>query len=360
MRVFNFSAGPSTLPLSVLTKAQAELLDYQGTGMSVMEMSHRSPPYQDLAEASEARLRRLLGIPDDYRVLFLQGGATAQFAAVPLNLVGAEATVAYLDTGIWSQKAIEEAERFVGRVCIAGSSRETGYRGLPEVSALNLPDSAAYLHYTANETIGGVEFKDPPEPGQRPLIADMSSNLLSRVLDIRRFGLIYAGAQKNMGPSGVTVVIVRQDLLDQVPSRAPAVLDYGRQSAQGSMLNTPATYPWYLLGAVLEWLEAAGGVPFMDQESTRKSEFLYAAIDASALYRNDIEAVARSRMNIPFRLVEPQLESLFLKEARERGLVNLEGHRSVGGLRASLYNAMPYEGVVALVGFMRDFEARHG
>lgn len=348
------------LPSAVLEEAQEELLDFRGSGMSVMEISHRSALYQELAHDAESRLRRLLLIPDDYRVLFLQGGATGQFAAIPLNLAAAESTVAYVDSGIWAMKAIDEAKRFVSTVHVVASSRREGYLSVPQVPAEGAFRDARYLHYTANETIGGLEFQVPPETGAVPLIADMSSNLLTRVLDIPRYGLIYAGAQKNLGPAGVTVVIVREALLGEVPSRAPAILDYVRQSLEGSMLNTPATYPWYLLGKVLLWLESRGGVPEMERESLRKSDLLYSAIDGSGFYANSIRPDSRSRINVPFTLPTPALERRFLDEAAAQGLRNLEGHRSVGGLRASLYNAMPFEGVTALVRFMADFEARHG
>ena len=359
MRVFNFSAGPSMLPAEVLIKAREEMIDFRGSGMSVMEISHRSDLYREVAESSELRLRRLLAIPYHYGVLFLQGGASAQFAAVPLNLVGASDRVAYVDTGIWSQKAIEEARRFVGEVVIAASSEGTGYSRLPAREGWSDIKGAAYLHYTANETIGGLEFHSIPEVGDLPLVCDMSSNILSRPMEVSRFGVIYAGAQKNIGPSGLTVVLVREDLLQKVASRAPRILDYAAQAKNGSMLNTPPTYPWYLLGLVLEWLEAQGGVAAMDRASHRKSERLYDILDRSSLFDNPIDPSSRSRMNVPFTLRQPALEPLFLKAARERGLVNLEGHRSVGGFRASLYNAMPYEGVEALVACLQDFEARH-
>mgnify|MGYP006275760615 CR=1 FL=1 len=348
------------LPLSVLEQAKAELTDFRGSGMSVMEISHRSDLYLEVAQCSELRLRKLLEIPDHYQILFLQGGATAQFAAVPLNLVEAQGRVAYVDTGIWSSKAIEEARRFTGEVIVAASSASTGYTRLPVEEEWKDFDGAGYLHYTSNETIGGLEFQSVPESAGIPLVCDMSSNLLSRPLDVSKFGLIYAGAQKNIGPSGITVVILREDLLKASASRAPRVLDYALQAQNGSMLNTPPTYPWYLLNLVLEWLEAQGGVHAMERENLRKSELLYRVIDQSSLFDNPMAQGSRSRMNIPFRIREASLTSMFLDEAREQGLVNLEGHRSVGGFRASLYNAMPFEGVELLASFLCDFDVRHG
>lgn len=360
MRVYNFSAGPSALPLEVLERARNELIDFAGCGMSIMEMSHRSEIYEAVASKAESLLRKLFAVPQNYRILFLQGGATAQFAAVPLNITGPYRRAAYVNTGIWSTKAIAEAGRYLDEVVIAASSESSGFHRVPEPEEWLDVGPVDYLHYTDNETIGGVEFFSIPVSDQAPLICDMSSNILSREMDISRFGVIYAGAQKNMGPSGITVVIVREDLLGHSRIETPSFMDYSIQARNGSMLNTPPTYPWYLLGLVLEWLESQGGVKAMELSSERKSALLYAAIDQSALFANPVALGSRSRMNIPFTLSRPELEAAFLKEAREAGLVNLEGHRSVGGFRASLYNAMPYEGVSALVSFMRDFEGRHG
>jgi len=358
-RHYNFSAGPSTFPESVLLRARDELLEWGDTGMSVMEMSHRGKAFIGIAEKAEADLRELLAIPTDYKVLFLQGGATGQFAAVPLNLMGDRARAAYLDTGIWSQKAIAEGRRHA-EVIIAATARESGYTSIPGRSSWQVPADAAYLHYTANETIGGVEFQEIPDADGLPLVADVSSNFLSRPLDITRFAAVYAGAQKNAGPAGITVVIVREDQLGRASSITPSILDWQKQAENGSMLNTPPTYNWYLLGLVLDWLKAGGGIAAIEQRNIRKAARLYAAIDGSGFYSSPVDPVARSRMNVPFRLGNPDLEKTFLAEARTAGLVNLEGHRSVGGLRASIYNAMPEAGVDALIAFMSEFERQYG
>ncbi len=358
-RVFNFSPGPSALPEAVLAQARDELLDWHSQGMSVMEMSHRSKAYVALAEQAEADLRELLAIPAGYRVLFLQGGATGQFAAVPLNLLGDKTSAVYLETGLWSEKAIAEARHYA-EVKVAASSRADHYTRIPERASWEIATDAAYFHYTSNETIGGVEFHGIPDVGDLPLVADMSSDILSRPLDISRFGLIYAGAQKNMGPSGITVVIVREDLIGRASALTPGVFDYKKQSDNGSMLNTPATYNWYLLGLVLQWLKKEGGLAHMETLNQAKAEKLYAAIDGSGYYSNPVAVDCRSIMNIPFRLPSPDLEKPFLEAAKAAGLVNLEGHRSVGGLRASLYNAMPMAGVEALVTLMGEFARTHG
>lgn len=360
MRVFNFSAGPSTLPLSVLERAQGELLDYSGSGMSVMEMSHRTPMYEAIVEASESKMRRLLSVPSNYKVLFMQGGASAQFSAIPLNLSSEQGRAGYVNTGIWSSKAIQEAGKFIAEPIVVASTETYGFTRTPVASEWKPLGSLDYLHYTDNETIGGVEFHAIPDVGDVPLVCDMSSNILSRQVDIDRFGLIYAGAQKNMGPSGITVLIVRDDLLGRARRTTPSTMDYAAQAKHHSMLNTPPTYPWYLLDLVLDWLLEQGGVDSMALESQRKSQLLYSVLDASELFSNPVQPGSRSRMNIPFTIARPELESVFLGEARERSLLNLEGHRSVGGFRASLYNAMPYEGVEALVSFIKDFECRHG
>ncbi len=358
--MFNFSAGPAALPLEVLEQARAELTDWAGSGMSVMEVSHRGKAFTALAEQTEARLRALLAIPKAYRVLFLQGGATGQFAAVPLNLAAHGAAADYLNTGVWSAKAIEEARRLGIEVNIAADEAGSKYTTAPAQAALRLRAGAAYVHYTPNETIGGVEFPYVPDTAGVPLVADMSSTLLSRPIEVSRFGLIYAGAQKNIGPSGLCLVIVHEGLLARARQDVPTILDYTRMAAHGSMLNTPPTFAWYIAGLVFEWIEARGGLGAMAALNRAKAELLYGTIDGSGLYRNPVERACRSWMNVPFRLERPELEPLFLSEAAAAGLTHLEGHRSVGGLRASLYNAVPLAAVEALAAFMREFERRHG
>ena len=358
MRVYNFSAGPAALPLPVLEQARDELLDWKG-GMSVMEVSHRSPAFIAVAERAESDLRELLGIPPNYRVLFMQGGATAQFSAVPLNLAPAGATADYLNTGHWSERAIKEAGRFV-KVAVAADEAASSYSTVPEPAAIRLSPGAAYLHYTPNETIGGVEFPYIPDAGGAALVADMSSTILSRPIDVTRFGLIYAGAQKNIGPSGITVVIVRDDLLRGARPGTPLVMDYRAVADAGSMQNTPPTFGWYFAGLVFQWLKREGGVAAMETRNRAKARMLYDAIDASGFYSNPVAKNCRSWMNVPFRLAKAGLEKTFLAEADLAGLANLAGHRAVGGMRASLYNAMPEAGVAALVDFMRDFERRNG
>lgn len=360
MRVFNFSAGPAALPLEVLERVRAELTDWGGSGTSVMEVSHRGKAFTAVAERAEQRLRGLLGIPAGYRVLFLQGGATGQFAAVPLNLAAHGAGADYLNTGAWSAKAIQEAARLGVRVNVAADERASGYTRVPARAALRLDPRAAYVHYTPNETIGGVEFPYVPDTGAVPLVADMSSTLLSRPVEVGRFGLIYAGAQKNIGPAGLCVVIVREDLLGHARAETPSILDYTRMAENGSMLNTPPTFAWYLAGLVFEWIEAGGGLLAMAERNRAKAERLYAAIDASGLYRNSVARECRSWMNVPFTLTRRELERPFFAAAEQAGLHHLEGHRSVGGVRVSLYNAVPLAAVEALVAFMREFERRHG
>ncbi len=360
MRVFNFSAGPAALPLEVLEQAREELTDWQGSGMSVMEVSHRGQAFVELAERAEARLRALLAIPAGYKVLFLQGGATAQFAAVPLNLAAFGAAADYLNTGSWSAKAIEEAGRLGVQVNVAADEQASHYTTVPARETLRLAAGAAYVHYTTNETIGGVEFPYVPDTGAVPLVADMSSNILSGPIEVGRFGLIYAGAQKNIGPAGLAIVIVREDLLGRARPATPSILDYTQMAAHGSMLNTPPTFAWYIAGLVFEWIERQGGLAAMEALNRAKSGLLYGAIDASDFYRNPVARECRSRMNVPFTLVRPELDALFLTEAHSAGLTHLKGHRSAGGMRASLYNAMPIGGVEALVAFMREFERRHG
>ena len=358
-RVYNFGPGPATVPESVLNQAREDLPEWHASGMSVIELSHRGKDFVAIAEQAEATLRELLVIPSNYRVLFLQGGATGQFAAVPLNLGRDKAKFAYLSTGLWSEKAISEAKRY-GEVQVAASSKDLGYTTIPSRSDWNIDPDVAYLHYTANETIGGVEFQSVPEVGNLTLVSDMSSNILSRPLDVNRFGVIYAGAQKNLGPAGITIVIVREDLIGAAHPFTPSILNYKLQADNGSMLNTPPTYNWYLLGLVLEWLKEQGGVAAIEAHNNRKADKLYAAIDASPFYSNPVDPSVRSRMNVPFLLANSDLEKTFLAQAKWHGLVNLEGHRSVGGLRASLYNALPEAGVDALVAFMHEFERKQG
>ena len=358
-RVFNFCAGPAALPEAVLQTAQNELLDWHGKGLSVMEMSHRSDEFVGIAEQAEQDLRDLMGIPSNYKVLFLQGGASQQFAQIPLNLLGEKGRADYIDTGIWSRKAIDEASRF-GQINVAASGKDSNYFAIPDQSQWQLSNDAAYVHYTTNETIGGVEFNWIPDVGDTPLVADLSSNILSRPLDVSRFGLIYAGAQKNIGPSGLVVVIVREDLLGKAQASCPTMLDYSVAAKNGSMFNTPPTFAWYLSGLVFQWLKEQGGVEAMARLNDAKQRKLYAAIDASEMYNNPIAVSDRSWMNVPFRLADDRLDKPFLAGAEERGLLNLKGHRSVGGMRASIYNAVPEAAVDALVAYMAEFEKQHG
>lgn len=358
-RVVNFSAGPSMLPEPVLQRAREEMMDWRGAGVSVMEMSHRGKEFLSIAENCESNFRELMGIPSDYQLLFLQGGATSQFAMIPINLLKDRDSALYVCSGSWSKKAIGEATRFC-RVIVAASSEQEGFSTIPPVLSWNLDPSAAYLHYTSNETIGGVEFQEIPEVGSVQLVADMSSNILSRMVDVTRFGLIYAGAQKNLGPSGITVVIVRQDLIGETGPNVPSMFDYRLHAENQSMLNTPPTYNWYILGLVLEWINGEGGIEAIEDRNIRKAAKLYSAIDASSFYSNAIDPKYRSRMNIPFLLADRNLEDKFLQNAKQEGLVGLKGHRSVGGMRASIYNAMPESGVAALVSFMEEFERSAG
>jgi len=358
-RAFNFCAGPAALPEAVLRRAQAELLDWQGRGLSVMEMSHRSDAYVAVAEKAEQDLRDLMAIPSDYKVLFLQGGASQQFAEIPLNLLPEDGVADYVDTGIWSRKSIEEARRF-GNINVAASAKPYDYFAIPGQNEWELSDNAAYLHYASNETIGGLQFDWVPELRDTPLVVDMSSDILSRPVDVSKFGLIYAGAQKNIGPSGLVVVIVREDLLGKARSNCPTMLDYKIAADNGSMYNTPATFSWYLSGLVFEWLKEQGGVEVMEQRNRAKKELLYGFIDASEFYTNPIAENARSWMNVPFRLADERLDKAFLAGADARGLLNLKGHRSVGGMRASIYNAVGLDAVEALVAYMAEFEKEHG
>jgi phosphoserine aminotransferase len=358
MRVFNFAAGPAVLPVEVLEQAKLELADWNSSGMSVMEVSHRSKAFVAAAAAAESDLRELLAIPSNYKVLFMQGGATAQFALVPMNLATAESTVDYINTGQWSKKAIGEAKRY----CKVNVAADAGgnYSSTPASADIKLTSGAAYVHYTPNETIGGVEFDYIPDTRDVPLVADMSSTILSRPIDISKYGLIYAGAQKNIGPAGLVVVIVRDDLIGKARADTPSVFDYKGVADDNSMLNTPPTFAWYMAGLVFKWLKKKGGLTVMAEQNRAKAAKLYLAIDASGLYRSPVAKNARSWMNVPFTLVKPDLEKAFLEGASKAGLKNLEGHRSVGGMRASIYNAMPPAGVDALVDFMRAFERSHG
>jgi phosphoserine aminotransferase len=360
VRVFNFSAGPSMLPLEVLEQAGAELTDWQSSGMSVMEVSHRSKAFIAVAEEAERDLRELLAVPANYKVLFLQGGATAQFAAVPLNLAAGDATVDFVNTGNWSKRALTDAKRYCSQVNVVADAAADGYNSVPEESTWKRSANAAYLHYTPNETIGGVAFPFIPQTGNVPLVADYSSAILSEPVDVSRFGLIYAGAQKNIGPSGLCVVIVRDDLLERARATTPSVWNYKQMAADGSMSNTPPTFAWYVAGLVFKWLKRLGGLAAMGARNRAKASALYGAIDGSGFYRSPVRRDCRSIMNVPFTLATPELDKSFLAAAKVAGLVNLEGHRSVGGMRASIYNAVPPEGVAALVDFMKEFERLHG
>ncbi|MCQ3829637.1 3-phosphoserine/phosphohydroxythreonine transaminase [Microbulbifer elongatus] len=359
MRKFNFCAGPAALPEPVLRQAQEELLDWQGLGCSVMEVSHRSPEFTQVAETAEQDLRDLLAIPANYKVLFLQGGATGQFSAIPWNLLGGGSKSAdYIHTGQWADKAIKEASRY-GQVNIVASSEDRNFSYTPAADSWQESDDAAYFHYTPNETIGGVEFPYIPEV-KSPLVADMSSCILSQSIPVEKFGFIYAGAQKNIGPSGIAVGIVRDDLLDRALPGIPRSLNWKIAAAGGSMDNTPPTFAWYLSGLVFKWLKAQGGVAAMAELSEKKSALLYDFLDRSDFFSSPVAKDSRSRMNVPFVLADEKLDKLFLQESEAAGLLNLKGHRSVGGMRASLYNAVPLEAVEALVAFMADFEQRNG
>lgn len=357
-RVYNFSAGPAMLPEEVLIQARDEMLDWQGSGMSVMEMSHRGKEFISIATQAEADLRELLNVPDNYKVLFLQGGASSQFAMVPMNLLQGKKSADYLNTGSWSKKAIAECKKY-SDVNIAGAAPD-GVFSVPAQADLKLDPDAAYLHYTPNETIQGIEFPYVPETGDVPLAADFSSTILSRPIDISRFGIIYAGAQKNIGPAGLTLVILREDLIKEPLAGTPSMLTYRTMVDGESMYNTPPTFGWYLAGLVFQWLKRNGGLTAMAKINERKAGLLYAAIDSSDFYANPVDPACRSWMNIPFTLADAALDADFLAGAKEAGLVTLKGHRSVGGMRASIYNAMPEEGVRALVDFMADFEKRRG
>ena len=359
-RTWNFAAGPAAIPEPVLRQAQGELLEWRDARASVMEISHRGKAFMALAEETEADLRALAGIPAHYKVLFLQGGATLQFALLAMNLAMPGQHADYVLSGHWSEKAAREAAPYVD-VRIAADARALGHLALPAYREWQMHADAAYLHYTPNETIHGLEFRDVPETGSVPLVADFSSSILSEPLEIARFGMIYAGAQKNIGPAGLTLVIVREDLLARARRPMAEILRYAAHAAQDSMLNTPNTFGWYLAGLTFKWIEAQGGLAAMAARNQRKAATLYAAIDGSGgFYRNPVTTAARSRMNVPFFLHDAHLEPMFLREAEEAGLLALKGHRALGGMRASLYNAMPQEGLDALVAFMRGFQQRHG
>jgi phosphoserine aminotransferase len=358
-RIFNFSAGPATLPLEVLEQARADLPDWDHRGVSIMEISHRSKAFIKVAEQAEADLRELMNISEDYAVLFLQGGATLQFALIPMNLAAPEQTVDYLVTGQWSKKAVQEAKS-LRPVNVVADGAASNYTDVPPLTSWKLTPGAAFLHYCPNETIGGVEISEAPAIDSVPLVVDMSSTLLSRPIDVNRFGLIYAGAQKNIGPAGLVVMIVRRDLLERAPASLPNILKYSSQAKEGSMLNTPATFSWYVAGLVFAWLRRRGGLAVMAEINRRKAGKLYQAIDGSGFYRNPVAPSYRSWMNVPFTLANPELDGKFLAEAEKAGLAELKGHRSVGGMRASIYNAMPEEGVDTLISFMTDFARRHG
>ena len=357
-RCYNFCAGPAALPEPVLEIARDELLDWHGKGLSLMEMSHRSPEVVGVAERAEQTLRLLLGISDDYAVLFLQGGASTQFSAVPLNLLGDNRSADYVNTGQWSKKAIAEAKRYCA-VNVAASSEDTNFSTIPTQDSWQLGADAAYLHYTPNETIGGVEYFWTPQVDV-PLVVDMSSTILSRPIDVSEFGVIYAGAQKNIGPAGLTLVVVRRDLLGRADEKCPAMLNWQTAADNDSMYNTPPTFALYLSGLVFDWLQELGGLEAMGVLNRRKAEKLYAAIDGSDFYANPVELASRSLMNVPFTLADPELDKLFLQESEAAGLLNLKGHRSVGGMRASIYNAVSEAAVDALIAFMQDLEQRKG
>jgi phosphoserine aminotransferase len=358
-RVYNFSAGPAALPETVLRQAADEMLDWHGSGMSVMEMSHRGKEFIAIHAEAEALLRKLLAVPAGYKVLFLQGGAIGENAIVPMNLLGTKTSIDFVDTGEWSKKSIKEARKYA-QVRIAASGEDSGYTRVPARDRWQLDPDAAYVHICSNETIGGVQYHFTPDTGSVPLVADMSSDILSRPVDVARYGLIYGGAQKNIGPAGLTIVIVRDDLLHRALPITPSAFDYRQQAEADSMLNTPPTYAIYIAGLVFRWIEAQGGLAGMEAHNRRKAALLYDYLDGQSFYTSPVAKDSRSLMNVPFRLPDAALDAPFLKGAEERGMVQLKGHRSVGGMRASIYNAMPLEGVQALVAYMQEFGAKHG
>jgi phosphoserine aminotransferase len=359
-RAFNFSAGPAALPVSVLAQVQAELLEWKGERASVMEVSHRGQAFIDCAAEAETDLRELMAIPSDYAVLFLQGGATTVSALLPLNLAGPDAVADYILTGHWGEKALENAKPSM-RTHVAASTKASSYRSIAPRAEWQLSDDAAFVHYTPNETIHGVEFHDVPQVGAIPLVADFSSSLMSRPVDVSRFGVIYGGAQKNLGPAGITIVVVRKDMLGKHGRNLPPIFELGNQVSNDSMFNTPPTFSWYVVGLVLKWMKQQGGVEAMGRNNAAKAGLLYSSIDGSAgFYRNEVDVACRSRMNVPFVLPNAELDKPFLKGADAAGLLGLKGHRALGGMRASIYNAMPLEGVQALVDYMADFQRRNG
>ncbi|WP_339098093.1 3-phosphoserine/phosphohydroxythreonine transaminase [Pectobacterium brasiliense] len=359
-QIFNFSAGPAMLPVEVLRRAEQELCNWNGLGTSVMEISHRSKEFMQVAAESEQDLRDLLKIPSNYKVLFCHGGARAQFAAVPLNLLGERSTADYIDGGYWAHSAINEAEKYCTPNVIDVKTRVGELRGIKPMREWKLSDDAAFVHYCPNETIDGIAIEEEPDFGDKIVVADYSSSILSRRIDVSRYGVIYAGAQKNIGPAGLTLVIVREDLLGKARRELPSILDYQVLADNDSMFNTPPTFAWYLSGMVFKWLKEYGGLAEMEKRNQEKADLLYSAIDGNDFYRNDVAVANRSRMNVPFLLADSALDKVFLEESVTAGLHALKGHRVVGGMRASIYNAMPLEGVKALTEFMADFARRHG
>lgn len=358
MQIYNFSAGPAVLPKEVLEQARDELLDWHGSGMSVMEMSHRGKEFMGIASEAEADLRELMGIPGNYKVLFLQGGAHSQFSMIPMNLLRGKTKADYLDSGLWSVKAIDEARRYC-EVNVVASSKDRNYTYAPPQDQWVLDKDAAYVHYTSNETIGGVEIFWTPQTGDVPLVVDMSSHILSRPIDVSQFGIIYAGAQKNIGPAGLTIVIVREDLIGNTMPGTPTMFDYKIHADNDSMYNTPPTYGIYMAGLVFKWLKARGGLAAMEKTNILKADMLYDYLDSTDFYEAPVAKENRSRMNVPFRIADAALDAAFLEQAGKRGLLQLKGHKLVGGMRASIYNAMPVEGVRTLIDFMKDFERAH-
>jgi len=358
-RIFNFSAGPAVLPVPVLEEAQRDMLSLPGVGMSVMEISHRSKTFDEIIARAESGLRQLLNIPDTYRILFLQGGASLQFSMVPMNFLPADGSADYVITGSWGKKALKEAKK-IGSVNVAATMADGGFTRVPAGEEMNLNPHAAYVHITSNETIEGVQWKHEPNVGNVPLVADASSDILSRAIDVNRYGIIYAGAQKNIGPSGVTVVIMRDDLLQRIPEGLATMLDYRTHTENKSLYNTPNTWGIYIISLVCKWLQEKGGIAAMERENEQKARPIYEAIDATDFYRGHADVDCRSTMNATFRLPAEELEKKFVSEATAQGLDGLKGHRSVGGIRASIYNAFPHEGIQALVSFMKDFERRNG
>jgi phosphoserine aminotransferase len=358
MKVYNFSAGPAMLPEEVMKTAQEEFCNFRGTGCGIMELSHRGKEFTEVIERAERNIRELMNISDDYAVCFIQGGASLQFAMVPMNLLPAGATADYADSGVWASSAIKEAKKF-GNINVCGSSKETNYDRIPEIRHWKPTPSAAYLHITSNNTIYGTQYHGFPEPGSTPMIADMSSDIMSRVVNVNDFGLIYAGAQKNLGPSGVVLVIIRKDLAARTPENIPTMLKYGTYIEHKSLYNTPPTFGIYMLALVTDWIKKLGGLSVIEEINNTKSEVLYELLDSSNFYRSPVQPDSRSKMNIVFRLPTEELEDKFVKEAAKLGMTGLKGHRSVGGIRASIYNAMPLAGVEALIDFMNDFESRN-